>query len=108
MNMKLIKDILKPKGLLVSGRKTNLIRRYLSPRKRDYNKRKRRGKKRKVKTKVQKYYSYLVKFMNWKMKPTVKYDESTTFTENELLTIIPKDVAKFLNLKAFGKEEPGK
>ena len=105
--MKLIKDILKPKGLLVGGKKSHLIRRYLSPRKRDYNKRKRRGKKRKVKTKTQKYHSYLVKFMNWKVKPTINYDESTKFTEDKLLTILPKDVAKFLNLKAFGKEEPG-
>ena len=101
--MKLIKDILKPKGLLVGGKKSHLIRRYLSPRKRDYNKRKRRGKKRKVKTKTQKYHSYLVKFV----KPTIIYDESTKFSEDELLTIVPKDVAKFLNLKAFGKEEPG-
>ena len=116
MPKKMIKTWLKEKGLVVGGNKSDLIYRYLNPTAKDFRTTAYAGrdmqrpptKKKKTKSLREQYHPVLVRFMNWKDKPAVPYDKETIFSNETLFTITPRHLARWFNLKVFGKEEPGK
>ena len=54
-----------------------------------------------------KYYTALVAFMNYRDNPEVAYTMQTLFTEEELLTITPEELGRWLNNKVYGMPDPG-
>ena len=53
-----------------------------------------------------KYYAALVAFMNYRDNPEVPYTLQTLFTEEELLTINPEELMRWLNYKVYGMPDP--
>ena len=50
------------------------------------------------------YHAVLVEFMEYKNATTYAADK--TFTSEELLTIVPQDIRKWMAFRVFGKEDP--